>query len=155
SQPSLLDLTVNGATVPALVQPTKQGELFVLDRRSGEPVVPVHEVPAPQGAAEGDFTALTQPHSDLSFDPPALTGRDMWGATLFDQLACRIAFQRLRYEGRYTPPSEQGSLIYPGNFGVFNWGGISVDPVRQIAFATPTYLAFKSQLVRRPDDRTL
>lgn len=155
AQPSLLDLTVNGATVPALVQPTKQGELFVLDRRTGEPLLPVHEVPAPQGAAEGDFTALTQPRSELSFDPPALTGRDMWGATLFDQLACRIAFQRLRYEGRYTPPSEQGSLIYPGNFGVFNWGGISVDPVRQIAFATPTYLAFKSQLVRRPDDRTL
>jgi quinoprotein glucose dehydrogenase len=137
------------------VQPTKQGELFVLDRRTGEPLLPVHEVPAPQGAAEGDYTALTQPRSDLSFDPPALTGRDMWGATMFDQLACRIAFQRLRYEGRYTPPSEQGSLIYPGNFGVFNWGGISVDPVRQIAFATPTYLAFTSQLVRRPDNSTL
>lgn len=155
AQPSLLDLTIRGATVPALVQPTKQGELFVLDRRTGEPLLPVHEVPAPQGAAEGDYTALTQPRSDLSFDPPALTGRDMWGATMFDQLACRIAFQRLRYEGRYTPPSEQGSLIYPGNFGVFNWGGISVDPVRQIAFATPTYLAFKSQLVRRPDNSTL
>ena len=155
AQPTLLDLTLRGATVPALVQPTKQGELFVLDRRTGEPLIPVHETPAPQGAAEGDYTALTQPRSDLSFDPPALTGRDMWGATMFDQLACRIAFQRLRYEGRYTPPSEQGSLIYPGNFGVFNWGGISVDPVRQIAFATPTYLAFKSQLVRRPDNSTL
>ncbi|MBU0892723.1 MAG: membrane-bound PQQ-dependent dehydrogenase, glucose/quinate/shikimate family [Gammaproteobacteria bacterium] len=154
SQPSLIDLTVNGQTIPALVQPTKQGELFVLDRRTGQPVLPVTEVPAPQGAAEGDYTALTQPQSALSFAPPALTEKDMWGATMFDQLACRIAFKRLRYEGRYTPPSEEGSLIYPGNFGVFNWGSVSVDPQRQTVFATPTYLAFTSQLVRRKDNVT-
>jgi len=78
----------------------------------------------------------------------------MWGATLFDQLACRIHFHQLRYEGRYTPPSTGGSLIYPGNFGVFNWGGIAVDPVRQVAFTTPTYLAFVSTLIPRQDDTT-
>ena len=70
SQPSLVDLTVNGATVPALVQPTKQGELFVLDRRTGKPVLPVTEVPAPQGAAAGDHAAPTQPKSALSYEPP-------------------------------------------------------------------------------------
>lgn len=79
----------------------------------------------------------------------------MWGATMFDQLACRIAFHRLRYEGRYTPPSTRGSLIYPGNFGVFNWGGIAVDPERQIAFTTPTYLAFVSRLIPRSSDSAL
>ncbi|KQP17805.1 membrane-bound PQQ-dependent dehydrogenase, glucose/quinate/shikimate family [Pseudorhodoferax sp. Leaf267] len=155
SQPSLIDLTIDGATVPALVQPTKQGELFVLDRRTGTPIHPVTEVPAPQGAAAGDRTAPTQPKTALSFEPARLTGRSMWGATLFDQMACRIAFHRLRYEGRFTPPSVQGSLIHPGNFGVFNWGSVAVDPVRQIAFTTPTYLAFVSTLVPRPDDRTL
>ncbi|UUZ70028.1 glucose/quinate/shikimate family membrane-bound PQQ-dependent dehydrogenase [Polaromonas sp. P2-4] len=155
AQPSLMDLTINGNTVPALVQPTKQGEVFVLDRRNGQPLLPVTEMPAPQGAAQGDRTASTQPRSALSYDPPPLTGRDMWGATLFDQLYCRIAFHRLRYQGRYTPPSTQGSLIYPGNFGVFNWGGVAVDPQRQIAFTTPTYLAFVSRLVPRPDDTTL
>ncbi|UEM03209.1 glucose/quinate/shikimate family membrane-bound PQQ-dependent dehydrogenase [Skermanella rosea] len=155
SQPSLIDLTIGGQTVPALVQPTKQGELFVLDRRTGEPILPVTEKPAPQGAAEGDHTAPTQPVSALSYDPPPLSGRDMWGATLFDQLACRIQFHRLRYEGRYTPPSTEGSLIYPGNFGVFNWGSIAVDPRRQIAFTTPAYLAFVSQLIPREDDTTL
>jgi quinoprotein glucose dehydrogenase len=154
AQPSLIDLTVNGRTVPALVQPTKQGELFVLDRRTGEPVLPVTEKPAPQGAAEGDHTAPTQPVSALSFDPPPLTGKDMWGATMFDQLACRVSLKRLRYEGRYTPPSLQGSLVYPGNFGVFNWGSVAVDPQRQIAFTTPTYLAFVSQLIPRADDTT-
>ena len=155
AQPSLMDLTINGNTVPALVQPTKQGEVFVLDRRNGQPLLPVTEMPAPQGAAQGDHTASTQPRSALSYDPPPLEGRHMWGATMFDQLYCRIAFHRLRYQGRYTPPSTQGSLIYPGNFGVFNWGGVAVDPQRQIAFTTPTYLAFVSRLVPRPDDTTL
>ncbi len=155
AQPSLIDLTINGKTVPALVQPTKQGELFVLDRRNGEPVLPVTEQPVPQGTIEGERLAPTQPVSALSFDPPALTGADMWGATMLDQLACRIAFHKLRYEGRYTPPSLEGTLVYPGNFGVFNWGGIAVDPQRQVAFATPTYLAFVSQLVPRADDTTL
>ncbi|HET7865387.1 MAG TPA: PQQ-binding-like beta-propeller repeat protein, partial [Burkholderiaceae bacterium] len=60
AQPVLVDLTVRGQTVPALVQATKQGELFVLDRRTGTPVHPVTEVPAPQGAASGDHTAATQ-----------------------------------------------------------------------------------------------
>ncbi|WP_445322976.1 membrane-bound PQQ-dependent dehydrogenase, glucose/quinate/shikimate family [Ramlibacter sp. AN1133] len=155
SQPSLLDLRVGSSTIPVLVQPTKQGELFVLDRRNGQPVVPVTEQRAPQGAADGDHAAPTQPRSGVSFDPPPLAGRDMWGATMFDQLYCRIAFHRLRYEGRFTPPSLQGSLVYPGNFGVFNWGSIAVDPVRGWAFTTPTYLAFVSQLVPRPDETAL
>ncbi|MEP7299050.1 MAG: PQQ-binding-like beta-propeller repeat protein, partial [Burkholderiales bacterium] len=142
AQPSLVDLQIGDAIVPALVQPTKQGELFVLDRRTGTPLQPVTEVPAPQGAAAGDRTAPTQPVSALSFDPPRLQGRDMWGGTALDQLWCRIAFHRLRYEGRFTPPSTQGSLVYPGNFGVFNWGSVAVDPYRQIVFATPTRLAF-------------
>ena len=155
AQPTLVDLQIRGATVPALVQPTKQGELFVLDRRTGVPVHPVREAPAPQGAAAGDRTAATQPRSAVSFDPPPLTERAMWGATLFDQLLCRIAFRQLRYEGRFTPPSTQGTLVYPGNFGVFNWGGVAVDPQQQWLFATPTYLAFVSRLVPRPDDSSL
>jgi quinoprotein glucose dehydrogenase len=151
AQPSLIDLDTDDGVVPALVGPTKQGDVHVLDRRTGEPILPVTEVPAPAGAIEGDFTAPTQPVSDLTFMPPPLKERDMWGITMFDQLACRIAFHRLRYEGRYTPPSLQGSLIYPGNFGVFNWGGVSVDPARQVMFAMPTYLAFISRLVPRAE----
>lgn len=155
AQPSLVDLTVNGQRVRALVQPTKQGEIFVLDRRTGEPVLPVHEATAPGGAVQGDHTAPTQPVSALSFDPPSLTESDMWGATMFDQLACRIQFRRLRYDGRFTPPTLQGSIVYPGNFGVFNWGGVAVDPRRGIAFTTPAYLAFVSRLVPRPNDTAL
>ncbi len=154
AQPSLVDLTIGGETVPSLVAATKEAELFVLDRRTGKPVLPVTEVAAPTGAEGGDFTAPTQPHSALSFNPPPLNEAAMWGVTLFDQLACRIEFHKLRYEGRYTPPSTQGSIIYPGNFGTFNWGGVAVDPVRQIVFAMPVYLAFTSTLIPRSDDHT-
>ncbi len=151
AQPTLLDINTATGAIPALVGPTKQGDIYVLDRRTGEPILPVEEVPAPTGAIEGDHTAPTQPVSALNFIPQRLTGKDMWGVSMFDQLACRIEFLKLRYEGRYTPPSLQGSLIYPGNFGVFNWGGIAVDPGRQIMFGMPTYLAFTSKLVPRAD----
>ncbi len=155
AQPTLVDLTINGQVVPALVQPTKQGEIFVLDRRTGTPVLPVQERPAPQGAAPGDRTAVTQPKSALSFEPAPLRESDMWGGTMFDQLMCRIAFRQLRYDGRFTPPSTQGTLVHPGNFGVFNWGGVAVDPVRQVAFVTPAMLAFTSTLVPRHDETSL
>ena len=154
AQPSLIDLTINGKLVPALVAPTKQGELFVLNRETGVPLLPVTEEPVPQGAVAGDFTSPTQPLSALSFKPTPLTEASMWGATVFDQLACRIKFRSLRYEGRYTPPSEQGSIIYPGNFGALNWGAVAVDPDRQVVFAMPVYLAFTSKLVPRPDATT-
>ena len=149
AQPSLIDLQMPDGVVPALVQPTKQGDIYVLDRRTGEPILPVSEVSAPGGAIEKDWTSPTQPVSSLSFAPEPLDGKDMWGATLLDQLACRIKFRSLRYEGRYTPPSLQGTIVYPGNFGTFNWGGIAVDPVRQIMFAMPTYVAFTSTLIPR------
>ena len=151
AQPSLLELDTQNGPVPALVAPTKQGDIYVLDRRNGEPLLPVSEHQAPESLADQPV-ADTQPSSSLSLNPPPLEGRDMWGATLFDQLICRIQFQRLNYQGRYTPPSEKGSLIYPGNFGVFNWGGLAVDPERQVAFTTPSYLAFVSTLIPRQDD---
>jgi quinoprotein glucose dehydrogenase len=155
AQPSLLNLTTAAGAVPALVAPTKQGDIYVLDRRTGEPILPVEEQPAPQGAAAGDHTAPTQPTSALTFKPERpLVERDMWGATMFDQMVCRIQFHSLRYEGRYTPPSTQGSIIYPGNFGVFNWGGVAVDPGRQVVFTTPAYLAFVSTLIPREDATT-
>ena len=152
AQPSLINLTSNGEIVPALIATTKQGEIFVLDRRTGKPVLADEEVDAPPGAAEGDATAPTQPVSVISFNPPALTERSMWGLSPFDQLGCRLKFRRLRYQGRYTPPSTQGSIIYPGSFGVFNWGGVAVDTERHIIFAMPVRMAFVMTLVPRKDD---
>ncbi|KEA09087.1 glucose/quinate/shikimate family membrane-bound PQQ-dependent dehydrogenase [Agrobacterium rhizogenes] len=152
AQPVLFDMKKSdGSVVPALVASTKQGDIYVLDRRTGEPLIPFKEIPAPGGAIPEDHTAPTQPISDLTFSPSPLQEKDMWGVSLFDQLACRIAFHRYKYEGRYTPPSLEGSIIYPGNFGTFNWGSVAVDPERQIMFGMPTYLAFTSRLVPRAD----
>ncbi|WP_106477400.1 glucose/quinate/shikimate family membrane-bound PQQ-dependent dehydrogenase [Phytohalomonas tamaricis] len=148
-QPSLVDIKTADGVQPALMASTKQGSIYVLNRETGEPIVPINEEPAPQGAVEGDHTSPTQPHSELNMTPPTMRERDMWGVTPFDQMMCRIQFKSLRYEGIYTPPSLQGSMVYPGNFGVFDWGGIAVDPVRQIAFTSPAYMAFTSQLVPR------
>ncbi|WP_315806756.1 MULTISPECIES: glucose/quinate/shikimate family membrane-bound PQQ-dependent dehydrogenase [unclassified Bradyrhizobium] len=153
SQPSLIDLPGKDGVVPAIYVPAKTGNIFVLDRRDGHLLVPAPETPVPQGAAPGDHVSPTQPFSDLSFRPrEKLSGAQMWGATMFDQLACRIKFKRLRYEGPFTPPSEQGTLVYPGDFGMFEWGGIAVDPVRQIAIANPQSIPFVSRLVPRGKD---
>jgi quinoprotein glucose dehydrogenase len=152
AQPVLTDITnQEGTVVPALVGPTKQGDIYVLDRRTGEPIIPVRELPAPGGAIPEDFTSPTQPISDLSFRPPTLHESNMWGLTIIDQMMCRIAFHKLNYEGQYTPPSLNGTLVYPGNFGTFNWGSVAVDPERQVMFGMPTYLAFTSKLVPRAD----
>ena len=149
AQPVLLDLETDEGKQPALVVPTKQGDVYVLNRATGEPIFPITEEPAPQGALPGDFTAPTQPTSAVSFKPEPLTEAKMWGATPIDQMLCRIEFNSLDYEGRYTPPSEKGALIYPGNFGVFNWGSVAVDPRRQVMFGMPLYLAFTSKLVAK------
>lgn len=151
AQPVLIDLATDDGTQPAVIQPTKQGSLYVLNRETGEPIVPIEEVPVPQGAVEGDWTAETQPRSALNLLPPPLTERDMWGASPFDQMMCRIQFNSLRYEGLYTPPSLEGSIVYPGNVGVMNWGGVAVDPERQALFTGAKYLAFVSTLIPRDE----
>ena len=150
SQPSLLDLDTAEGKQPALVVPTKQGDVYVLNRETGAPILPITEHPAPKGLmVQDEFTAETQPASALTFNPPELTESDMWGGTLIDQLLCRIQFKQLNYQGRYTPPSEQGTIVYPGNFGVFNWGSVAVDPKRQIMFGMPLRLAFISRMVHK------
>lgn len=147
AQPVLIDLDLPQGRVPALVQPTKQGDVYVLNRATGTPLLPVSQRPAPSGAISDEWTAPTQPVSALSFEPTELTEAAMWGVTPFDQLACRIQFHRLAYRGRYTPPSLEGTIVHPGNFGVFNWGSVAVDPVRQVMFGMPTALPFTARLV--------
>nr|WP_154324789.1 glucose/quinate/shikimate family membrane-bound PQQ-dependent dehydrogenase [Pantoea sp. 201603H] len=151
AQPTLADITdKSGNKVPVVYVPAKTGNIFVLDRRTGKTVVPAPETPVPQGPAKGDRLSPTQPYSELTFRPKKnLTGADMWGATIYDQLVCRVMFHSLRYEGPFTPPSEQGTLVFPGNLGMFEWGGIAVDTDRQIAVANPMALPFVSRLIPR------
>ncbi|KQR90295.1 glucose dehydrogenase [Burkholderia sp. Leaf177] len=151
AQPTIADIKdSSGNVIPAIYAPAKTGNIFVLDRRTGKPIVPAPEQPVPQGAATGDHVSPTQPFSDLTFRPKKnLTGADMWGATMFDQLVCRVMFHRLRYEGPFTPPSEQGTLVFPGNLGMFEWGGLAIDTDRSLAIANPIALPFVSKLIAR------
>ncbi|WP_294912457.1 glucose/quinate/shikimate family membrane-bound PQQ-dependent dehydrogenase [Tatumella sp. UBA2305] len=151
AQPSLADITdKDGNKVPVIYVPTKVGNIFVLNRATGQLVVPAPEHPVPQGAAKGDHTSATQPFSELTFRPEAkLTDSKMWGGTMFDQMICRIMFKRLHYNGTFTPPSEQGTLVFPGNLGMFEWGGISVNSGSEFAIANPMQLPFVSKLIPR------
>jgi len=129
SQPILYDLPrADGTKTPVIIQLTKRGQIFVLDRRTGEPVVPVEERPVSTDSMPGMNVAPTQPYSAISVGTDKLTERDMWGATIFDQLYCRIEFKDMRWEGEFTPLSDkQRTLIYPGYYGGFNWGGGAID----------------------------
>ncbi|KJV38085.1 glucose/quinate/shikimate family membrane-bound PQQ-dependent dehydrogenase [Acinetobacter brisouii] len=160
SQPSLADVkTKDGQTVPAIYVLTKTGNVFVLDRRTGKAIVPIHERAVPQKVEHGPQTAgerysATQPFSDLDLAPQGkLTDKDMWGATMFDQLMCRIEFKKLNYNGIYTPPSVNGTLVFPGNLGVFEWGGMSVNQDRQVAVMNPIGLPFISRLIPENPNR--
>jgi quinoprotein glucose dehydrogenase len=134
SPPMLIDINHKGKQIPALVQNTKQGFSFVLNRETGEPVFGVEERPVPQNAMAGEWLSPTQPFPVLP--PPLLptkvTPDDAWGFTWFDRNACRKKIASLRSEGVFTPPSTApGSIIYPGTAGGMNWGGPAFDPTRK------------------------
>ena len=148
AQPVLVDIpTVNG-NLPALVQATKSGQIFVLNRRTGEPIVPVTEKPVPQRAAPGDRISPTQPFSGISWQPAKLTESDMWGLTPLDELACRIKFRQARYDGIFTPPDTKPTISYPGAQGVIDWGGIAVDESNTLIVANTSTVPYYTRLVR-------
>ena len=137
SQPVLIDLPIGGKNVPALIQATKQGQVFLLDRRTGAPLSRVVEKPVAQKPSAGDFNAPTQPFSvDMpAFDNTILSERSMWGTTPLDQLWCRIKFRQARYSGQFTPPNIDWSIFFPGYMGGVDWGSVAVDPERHLMVA--------------------
>lgn len=153
AQPVVIDLDLPRGRVAAVLVPTKRGEIFVLDRVTGKPVFGVEERAVPQGPAPTEWLSPTQPYQVgfPSFAPSLLTEADMWGATMFDQMLCRIEFRRQRYEGEFTPPSLQGTLMYPAFFGVLNWGSVAVDPERQLMLVNPAWLPTLVKLIPRVD----
>lgn len=152
AQPMLIDFPVDAkTTAPALVQLTKRGQIFVLDRRDGKPLTRVVEVRTPKGAAPGEWVYQTQPYSvempTIGVDQ--LTEERMWGATPLDQLACRIMFRQMRYDGDFTPPGvDRPSLQFPGNAGGMNWGSGAYDPRRGLLIVSDVRLPQGVQLFR-------
>ncbi|SDI59713.1 quinate dehydrogenase (quinone) [Pseudomonas flavescens] len=148
-QPSLIDFPkADGSKVPAVVIGTKAGQIFVLDRATGQPLTEVAQVAVKAADIEGEQYALKQP---LSVGMPqigaqTLTESDMWGATPFDQMLCRIAFKQMRYEGLYTAPGTDVSLSFPGSLGGMNWGSLSTDPVNDYIFVNDMRLGLWVQM---------
>lgn len=156
--PTLIDFPKkDGSTTPALVVGTKAGQIFVLDRQSGQPLTQVDDVPVKPAGIPGEKYAATQ---RVSVGMPqigtqTLTEADMWGATPLDQLICRIKFKSMRYEGLFTAPSTDVSLSFPGSLGGMNWGGISADPNNHLIFVNDMRLGLWVQMMPQKPKATL
>jgi quinoprotein glucose dehydrogenase len=149
--PSLIEVERNGRRIQALAQPSKMGYLFILDRDTGQPVLPVEERPVPQGGVPGEWLSPTQPVPVATprLVPDRLEPQDAWGLTPWDRGKCRDTIAGLRRDGIFTPPSLQGTLEYPGYAGGTNWGGVSFDRARGIILVNQTNLACIVQLIPR------
>lgn len=153
AQPLLATITVAGAARDVVIQPTKMGLIFTLDRDTGEPVFPVEERPVPQGGVEGEVLSPTQPFpvrprplSDSTISPD-----DAWGFTPFDRGACKRAIESARHDGLYTPPSLQGSIQFPFTAGGVNWGGAAFDPATQRLFVNTSSMMHRITLIPRAE----
>lgn len=150
--PSLVDIKKDGKTIPALVQTSKQGYLFILNRYTGAPIYPIVEKAVPASDAKGEVAARTQP--TVPYPIPVVS--DKWPGVfkLSDWLSlgyCSRKLATLNYQGRFTPPSEQGSLIFPATAGGVEWGGGAVDPNKQIFVVNSSMAVQIYKLIARAD----
>ncbi len=146
--PVLVTLRRAGKAVDAVVQPTKHGFVFVLDRETGVPLFPVEERPAPPSDLPGERAWPTQPVPTM---PPPLVPQRMGEADLYAPTpehltACRARLAALRNDGLFTPPSARGSLLYPFTGGGANWSGATWDPGRRLLVVPVQNLAHVIEL---------
>ena len=144
SQATLVD--VGG--VPAVVLPSKQGDIYVLNRETGQPLHAVANTAVPQGGLEPAMRTPTQPHSLFHTlrRPADLTEKSMWGMSPIDQMVCRIQFRNAAYEGFYTPPrADRHYIEYPGYNGGSDWGGVAIDPARGVIVANYNILVPRAE----------
>lgn len=151
AQPMLVDLERDQKSIPAVVQATKTGQLFVFDRETGEPVFEIVERPVPHSDVPGELTSPTQP---FPATPPlvshaAVTPEDAWGLTVYDRGKCRSLIERYRSEGIYTPPSERGTIVSPSFIGGVNWGSAAFDNERQLVVAAVNHVPAVVTLIPR------
>jgi quinoprotein glucose dehydrogenase len=146
SQPTLF--TWKDGT-PAVVINTKMGHVFVLNRLTGAPLLPVEEKPVPKSDIPGEETSPTQPFSTIALVPERITPGDAWGPTAEATAWCRDKIAAARWEGMFTPPSLQGTLAFPGNVGGVNWGSAAYDPVHHVMVANTNRLVAWAKLIPR------
>ncbi|MEO8451695.1 MAG: pyrroloquinoline quinone-dependent dehydrogenase [Gemmatimonadota bacterium] len=150
SPPALVTIMRDGRRIPAVLQATKTGMLFVLNRENGQPVFPVEERPVPKSDLPDDEAWPTQPFTTAiePLSPHRFNIEDVWGATPEDRAACREMVQGLRNEGIFTPPSLSGTLAIPSNIGGAHWGGLAADEARAIAVVPVNRVAAVVQLIK-------
>jgi quinoprotein glucose dehydrogenase len=155
AQPSLGRVRRDGRDLPVVVQGTKMGHVFVLDRETGKPVFPVEERPVPKSTLPGEAAWPTQPFptAPAPLLPAKLSADDVWGLTDADRAECRALFGRLRSEGIFTPPSLEGTLVYPAFIGGVNWGGVALAHDRRTAVLALNRVAFWVRLIPRAEFR--
>ena len=153
SMPALVELSRNGSKVEAVLQATKTGFFFVLDRATGRPLFPVREMEVPQSDVEGEKSSPVQPAplAPPPFTPQSVTADDAWGLTPWDRRQCRNKILALRNEGLYTPPSVNGSVLYPSDSGGSNWGGVAFDPESGLAVINSTNVLRSQKLAPRKE----
>ena len=141
--PTLATIDHQGRPTEAVIQGTKTGNIFVLDRQTGRPLFPLQERPVPRSDMPGEQAAPTQPMPMLPkpVTSQSLRAADAWGLLLFDSAACRTRLGKLRNEGLFTPPSIKGSLLHPSFLGGTNWGGVAYDPSTGLAVVNSSNLA--------------
>lgn len=147
--PALVTITHQGRRIDAVLEATKTGMLFVLDRETGRPIIPVDERPVPASTVPGEVAAQTQPFSRIVLSPMHLDSAMLVGRDSADRASCRAALAKLRYKGPFTPPSLEGTLALPSNIGGAHWGGVAFDPARQLAIVPVNTIAAVVQLIPR------
>ena len=136
AQPALVTVTHDDRPVAAVAQATKMGAIFLLDRSTGRPLFPVEDRPVPSTTVEGETTAPTQPFPimpRLLMPISPVTPETVWGLTEADRAECRTLVSPHRSEGIYTPPSLEGTIMYPGNAAGTNWGSVAFDSGAAVA----------------------
>jgi quinoprotein glucose dehydrogenase len=153
--PTLMDITVDGRKIPALMQATKQGFLFVVNRETGEDVWPIEERPVPAGDVEGEVYATSQPFPTTP--APLLDQSEKpnvwWIADLVGLGQCSRLWNNLQYDGMYSPPTTEGAgvLAYPDSAGGVQWGGVAFDPDSQTAIVNTSHIVQYIQLYPREE----
>ncbi len=148
SQPALF--TWKDGT-PALAITTKMGRIFVLDRTTGKPLLPVEERPALKSDIPGEEAWPTQPSSGISTVPEKLTPDEAWGINDQDRQWCREKIKASHSDGIFTPPSLEGTIVFPGNVGGVNWGSAAYDPHQHLLITNTNRLPIWVELI--PQDK--
>lgn len=156
STPLLFDLRKNGSVIPALAVPTKMGFVFILNRLTGEPLIPVEERVVPRSGIPGEASWPTQPFPQTDrLVPTKVTPEDAFGVALIDRKICADRIRALYHEGIFSPPTLGGTLVVPGNAGGSNWGGPALDPKRGLMLANMMHVPFFVKLIPRAEFDTV